>query len=66
MATVTTTRQQPSLRQRRMARERALLERTAALYKRRIRPEGSDGSSDEYRWYRRFLLDEHPAPGFGC
>jgi hypothetical protein len=64
MATTMITRT-PTRRSRRTARELARLERAATLYQRREGWAVND-SAEAYDWYRRYLLDNYPAPGWGC
>lgn len=70
MATATTATRisrtaSPTPRQRRHARELARLAHATALYQRREGWAVND-SAEAYDWYRRYLLDNYPAPGWGC
>jgi hypothetical protein len=65
MATIATTKQRPTSRQRKHARELARLERAAALYQRHSGMAVND-TAEAYVWYRTYLADNYPAPGWGC
>ena len=61
--TIPTTTKRPTPRQRRLARELARLERAASIYQRREGMAVND-SADAYRWYRAYVLENYPAPGW--
>jgi hypothetical protein len=55
----------PSPRQRKHARELARLERAASIYQRHSGIAIND-TADPYAWYRSYLADNFPSPGWGC
>ncbi len=58
--------QAPAPRQCRTARERTQLERAATLFERRGAGWAVNDSAEAYGWYRDYLADNYPTPGWGC